>query len=504
MKSLALLLLSVMAVGHALALDHYNPTSNTLRVGSVTVGDQIYQGVDVVLGQVLGLASQSPQAIGDTYNPATGVLQIPFVYVQSKPYTNVSVTVGRVLAVRASMLASDVMVSGLTLGAFRQQVLAAWQRSPAYIDKASYNDALEKMAASSSCYGFGAPDLIPPAPKIASWRQARHVPQLYPNRHKNYQARAPFRPKPVPFRKVSTDANVYAQLDPNVSDLRNYLTDMLHYLGGQSESDAYRQELISVLRAFATENALSEGLITNWTATPNDNTPVHFELLPLTLNLVHAFALVMGDLSVDDKDNVGNWINRLVSTTLKSSWANNRQDNKAYYRSQIALNWGVLIGDPALVENAMFMYKHAVHESRSDGSFINESSRGGSANLYQSQATDSILSLALGLEENAGLPAFAFSVDGKSVWSMAMRTLQARDDQVQAASQYGKSCEQGSFGTTASPDPRWGSLQSVSFLRMALDRDAPAVLKDKVARLPWDTLYYPEREGFDLSTLIYR
>jgi hypothetical protein len=194
---------------------------------------------------------------------------------------------------------------------------------------------------------------------------------------------------------------------------------------------------------------------------------------------------------------------RLVARVLTSAWSRNKQDNKVYFRSQVALAWGLITGDSELVRNAITIYKHAINEMRPDGSFINESSRGGSANLYQSQATDSILSLALALEENLGLPAFNFQVDGKSVWNAAGRVLDAFADQVRIASQYGKSCEQGSFGSVAAPDPRWGSnLQSISFLRLALKRDGLGNAPTRIRAMTWDKYYYPEREGVDLMALL--
>jgi hypothetical protein len=141
---------------------------------------------------------------------------------------------------------------------------------------------------------------------------------------------------------------------------------------------------------------------------------------------------------------------------------------------------------------------------RLDGSFVNESSRGGSANLYQSQATDSLISLAASLEENLGLPALNFEINNKSVWSAANRTLDAYENQVKIASQYGKSCESASYGSTASPDSRWGSLQSISFLRVGLYRDAPNQFLQRLQSLRFDSYYYPEREGLDLITLLAR
>jgi hypothetical protein len=54
------------------------------------------------------------------------------------------------------------------------------------------------------------------------------------------------------------------------------------------------------------------------------------------------------------------------------------------------------------------------------------------------------------------------------------------------------------------PDIRWGNLQSISFLRVALFRDAPSQFAERLHKLPFEDYYYPEREGLDLITLLAR
>ena len=487
------------------AIDFYTPETNTITIANVDVGDMTYSKAKVRLAEVKNLKGGAPESINDQYSFADGLLKISRVYVGTKPYSNVTVSIDEVVSVGSGFAKSAVLPSGETNAAFNAKVLAAWNQAPQYIDKSDYEKQLISLAEKNSCFGFFSSDIIPSKPKLISWRNSQIIRTLYPLRFENFVSnKIPFRAEPVPFVKVNIDANVYAQNDQNVNELRSFLVDMNVYLSSNQANNIYKDQLKSFLIKFAEKNSLSEGLYTNWSSTITENTPVHFEILPLTLSLIHSFNYTNKLMSKDELDLVGSWLNRLVTTTIKSSWGGGGQDNKAYYRSQIALAWGLIIGDADLVKNAILIFKNAINEMRADGSFVNESSGGGSANLYQSQATDSLISLAASLEENLGLPALNFEINNKSVWSAANRTLDAYENQVKIASQYGKSCESASYGSTASPDVRWGSLQSISFLRIGLYRDAPNQLLQRLQILPFDSYYYPEREGIDLITLLAR
>lgn len=489
----------------AAAIDFYTPETNVITIANVDVGEMTYSKVKVKLAEVKNLKQGAPESINDQYSFSDGLLKIARVYVGTKPYSNVTVSIGEVVSVGGGISKAAVMPSGDSLLDFNKKVLDAWSLAPQYIDQLDYQKQLQLLAEKNSCMGFTSPDIIPSKPKILSWKNSQIIGTLYPLRFDRFPPRyTPSKAEPIPFSKVNIDANVYAQNDENVSNLRWFLVDMNQYLGSAQVDSTYSIQLKNFLIKFAENNALSDGLYTNWSATITENTPVHFEILPLTLNLIHSFNYTQKLMTQDQKELVGNWLNRIVTTTIKSSWGGGRQDNKAYYRSQIALAWGLIIGDAELVKNAIFIFKHAVNEMRLDGSFVNESSRGGSANLYQSQATDSLISLATSLEENLGLPALNFEIGSKSVWAAASRTLDAYENQVKIASQYGKSCESASYGSTTTPDSRWGNLQSISFLRVGLFRDAPNQVTERLRNLPFDNYYYPEREGLDLITLLAR
>ncbi|MFM9989845.1 MAG: alginate lyase family protein [Burkholderiaceae bacterium] len=487
------------------AIDFYTPETNTITIANVDVGDITYSKVKVKLAEVKNLKQVAPESINDQYSFVDGLLKIARVYVGTKPYSNVTVSIGEVVSVGGGFAKSAIMPSGETSASFNAKVLDAWNQKPLYIDNSDYERQLLSLAEKNSCFGFFSADIIPTKPKLISWKNSQIIGTLYPLRFNRFTPNnMPYKAEPIPFSKVNIDANVYAQNDENVGNLRRFLVDMNQYLASAQADSMYLVQLKNFLIKFAEKNALSDGLYTNWSTTITENTPVHFEILSLSLNLIHSFNYTQELMTQDEKETVGNWLNRIVTTTIKSSWGGSRQDNKAYYRSQIALAWGLIIGDADLVKNAILIFKNAINEMRVDGSFVNESSRGGSANLYQSQATDSLISLATSLEENLGLPALNFEINNKSVWSAANRTLDAFENQVKIASQYGKSCESASYGSTASPDSRWGNLQSISFLRIGLYRDAPSQLLQRLQILPFDSYYYPEREGIDLITLLAR
>jgi hypothetical protein len=483
--------------------DYYDVQKNIVNLREVVVDNTAYKNVAVRLGQVQSVEQGSSVAPFSTFSFATGVLRVPFVRAGSVAYKNVSVTIGDVLSVGSELPLSNFLPSGETYIDFKQSVIAAWHESANYMDPIEYKEQLARLNQSLICYGFFSKDIIPITRDDLNWEEGVYIQNLYPMRRSGYDNPIFHDIKfPDPFVRVNVDANSYAQTDQNIAALRGALTDALINLNSRNPSNAVMKQLKESLLSYARANAISEGVLTNWSTEITPNTPVHFEILPLTMSFIHAFNHVNNTYTSSEKRTVGNWLNKLVSRVLASSWGDNKQDNKVYYRSQIALAWGIVTGDSRLVRNSILIFKNAINEMRMDGSFINESSRGGSANLYQSSATDSILSIALALEENFGLPALDFSIDGKNVWTAAGRVVDAHLNQVSIASQYGKNCEGGSFGTVNNPDSRWGALQSISYLRIALKREGLGESPNRIRSLPWKSYYYPEREGIDLLALV--
>jgi hypothetical protein len=354
------------------------------------------------------------------------------------------------------------------------------------------------VESASTCISFDVPDMLPSPPKVTSWKGATTLP-LYPHGKLPGQVNTWAGPTPQPFSTVFADAAAYGTGDDRLDTLGNYIGVLLQNLTGRPSESSTRSDLRAALVAHASANALSEGLKAKFTNTVAGREPVHFSVLSLMPRLIMAFSETQEGMTEGQRALVGNWINRLVSSTLEGSWGS-RQDNKAYFRSQAALAWGIVIGDAALVGNAIQIYKHALNEMRPDGSFATESARGGSSNMYQAQATDSVLAVGHLLTEFFGLPALEFSVKGRSIWTASIRVVRLLQDQVGYTAQYGRSCDGGSLGTVVSPDPRWGGniTWSAGFLRVGLTAALDPSVRAEIAKLPWATDYATHRPGIDL------
>ena len=386
--------------------------------------------------------------------------------------------------------------TGVDSVTFINEVSQAWDQIPDYASQESLKEKWDAAANANECFeGFNYPDILPTPNEDLNWESATILGKLYPYRNKNNFS--PFKSiseKPEPFVSVQIDANVYTASDENISKTVLYLSDMLSAYDDENQEQSIVLELKNFLIEFAQANALSDGLWTNW---PGDyEMPVHFTVMAITPFFIHAFDLAARYMSVSEKTIVGTWLNRLIGDVLKSSWWN-RQDNKAYFRSQIALDWGIITGDATLIANAITMFKHAINEMRPDGSFPNESSRGGSANFYQFQATESIMAIAIGLNEHFGFSTYTFTKDNKTIWTAASRVLDAVDDPVKIASEYGKDCPGGSSGSVDEPTD-----YGIGFLLVAKSRTAPDNILNRINKLKFGTNPTNGREGIDFQSLL--
>jgi hypothetical protein len=312
----------VVVTGQAWASDYYEDATGTIHLREVAVGDVVYKRVGVGLGQVQSLAQGDPKTASSIYSGSSGLLSIPFVRVGTTAFTNAVVSITDVRYVDSYLSSNTLLPSGETYGAFKAAVLAAWRQTPQYIDPADYQAQLRRMESATTCVGFKSEDVIPAPRSSLNWGDGVYVNTLFPMRTTKYQrVFTPVSAFPAPFVRVAIDANVYATNDERVSQLRWALVDRLIHLGSANPSSSVRQELKTQLLDYARVNALSEGLLTNWSSTVTANTPVHFEIIPLSLNLIHAFSHAAPLFSVSERQMVGDWLNRLVARVLTSAWS---------------------------------------------------------------------------------------------------------------------------------------------------------------------------------------
>jgi hypothetical protein len=398
----------------------------------------------------------------------------------------------------------NIYPSGVDADTFIAEVQKAWQQEPDYASQDSLEEKWNAIANANECFeGFSYPDIMPVPNQNLDWNSATILGKLYPYRSQNnFSFYGNIREKPEPFKTVLIDASIYGSEDENLIKTRHYLWDMLSAFDNEDQSQSLLEELREFLIEFAQFDALSEGLFTGW-GDGESQGPVHYSVMWATALFVNAFDLTARHMTLDERALTGDWLNNLITAVLKSSWGGgiegNRQDNKAYYRSQIAMNWGIITGDASLVANAITMFKHAINEMRPDGSFPVESSRGGSANLYQSIATEHIVGLAIGLNEHFGLPTLTFEKSNKTLWTGVSRVLDAVDDQVKIASEYGKSCPGGSLGTIDSPDDGWPGDQNsgLGYLFAAYFRETPADVFERIVKLELPDNPVNRYEGID-------
>jgi hypothetical protein len=403
----------------------------------------------------------------------------------------------------------NIYPSGVDAETFISEVQKAWQQEPDYASQDSLEEKWYAIANANECFeGFSYPDIMPVPNQNLDWNSATILGKLYPYRSQNnFSFYGNIREKPKPFKTVQIDASIYVDDDENLIKTRDYLWDMLRAFDNENQSQSVSEELREFLIEFAQSDALAEGLFIGL-GDGQDQGTVHYSVMWTTALFVHAFDLTARHMTLDERVLTGDWLNDLISAVLKSSWGGgsegNRQDNKAYYRSQIAMNWGIITGDASLVANAITMFKHAINEMRPDGSFPVESSRGGSSNLYQSIATGHIVGLAIGLNEHFGLPTLTFEKNNKTLWTAVSRVLDAVDDQVKIASEYGKSCPGGSLGTIDNPDEDWPGDQNSSlvYLFAAYFRESPADVFERIIKLELPDYAANTYEGIDYRSLL--
>lgn len=212
---------------------------------------------------------------------------------------------------------------------------------------------------------------------------------------------------PAPIGTVKLDER-YGERNKPIDDAAVWFRNLTTYhrlSGDPIAADLLKQALVS----WASNKGMAKGIHVTWGAKPVD-----YQMMVTIMAFVTAAAEIAPSFSADERAIVGPWLNDLVKQTA-ASVPKDRQDNKAYLRSYVALLWGLMVGDDKAVQDAVDVYKTAINDMRPDGSWPVDTQRGAMGLHYDSNATSQLLMMAMALKQARGEDLFGYTVNGRSV-----------------------------------------------------------------------------------------
>ncbi|WP_150526513.1 alginate lyase family protein [Roseibium sediminis] len=252
-----------------------------------------------------------------------------------------------------------------------------------------------------------------------------------------------FPPKPIPVVKLDEAyGNRHVQVDVATQWFQRASTFVR-----LSRDPVATRLLKNSLLEWAKANSLGRGIRVNW-----GNRPVDYQMMTAISALVSATAEVAPSLTPKERSLIGPWLGKLVSQAAQSHWKD-RQDNKAYLRTYIGLLWALMTGDRKAVDEAVEVYKLAVHDMRPDGSFPIDSQRSGMGLHYGSFSTASLVMAAAALQQATGEDLFSYQVDGRSGHDAVNFIVQGIKFPAETNKIYAIGCKEGGdrFGSPGDP-----------------------------------------------------
>lgn len=232
------------------------------------------------------------------------------------------------------------------------------------------------------------------------------------------------------------------------------LRDIIKWFAGATMRARYQPSaeqagpmLKEALVTWADANALRRGLM------EPDGRRVDWELSTLIATLVHAYAESLDLMSGEERGKVGVWLNKLVKQVAANTYGDWRSQNRPYLDALAALTWGLTVGDHGAVENAIKVYKLAIHDMRPDGSHVIDSTRSGVALHANQMATGNLIMIASTLKASLGLDIFAYEVDGRSIHTAVEYVLNTMDEPA-LNKKYAIACDDAA-GTIDDPNMSW-------------------------------------------------
>ena len=220
------------------------------------------------------------------------------------------------------------------------------------------------------------------------------------------------------------------------------------YVGRAGNKEENIDKIKTVLLDWAKKDALRKGINVSW-----GKKPVDWQMMVLINSILTTTAVIADKLDAEERKILGPWLNNLVKKVAKSRWKD-RQDNKAYLTSYIAMIWGLMINDLNAVQHSIDVVKLAVNDMRPDGSFPIDTQRSGMGLKYNADSYGYLLMMASLLKDTTGKDLFNYEVDGRSLHNGADFVIQGIINPSKTNQKYAISCPGGG--------DRWGSIEKPS------------------------------------------
>lgn len=179
------------------------------------------------------------------------------------------------------------------------------------------------------------------------------------------------------------------------------------------DDPAAREAALDLLRRWAKSEALTE--------LKSQRENVYYSLERTLLPTIVAYGLIEphDDLTLDDRQLIGGWLNRLVRLRSVKRPDDTRgplaeENNHRYLSDSVDMAWGALRGDDELFRKGIESYLLALGQMRPDGSLPPETARGAMALWYQRHALASLVLIAE-MAAVQGYDLYGLEVDGRTI-----------------------------------------------------------------------------------------
>ena len=227
-------------------------------------------------------------------------------------------------------------------------------------------------------------------------------------------------------------------------DIANYWLYKQSSLVRYSRSMEEKVKLKTTILDWAQQNALNKGI------DEPGRKFLDWQITTLIISLLTATGEVAEDFTPEERVIVGKWLNQLMIKVGQQQFQYSSH-NKEYLRAYTLLLWALMIDDVKLTQKVIDIYKNAIHEMRPDGSFPNDSQRGGMGLDYNSKSASSLVLIASLLKQKKNIDLFSYEVDGRSIHNAVEHVVFSIKEPSVANKKYAIRC----------PDAgdRWGSVE---------------------------------------------